>query len=53
MLRTKESLNFYQLSHSVREVLSEGAVRDSFVGTKEQEHAAKKLTVPKETPSES
>ena len=53
MLRTKDSLNFYQLSHSVREVLSEGAVRDSFAGANEQEHAAKKQTVPKETPCES
>jgi len=33
--------------------LSEDAVRDSIAGAKEQEHAAKELTVPKETPCES
>jgi hypothetical protein len=52
-LGTKDSINFYQLSHSVGEVLSEDAVRDSFAGAKEQEHVAKKLTVPKETHCES
>ncbi len=42
-----------QLSLSVNESLSEVAVRDSSAGAKGQKHAAKWLSVPKETPYES
>jgi hypothetical protein len=42
-----------QLSYSVNESLSEVAVRDSSAGAKGQKHAAKRLSVPKETPYES
>ena len=42
-----------QLSYSVNESLSGGAVRDSYAGAKGQKHAAVGLSVPKETPYES